>query len=595
MVGNYVRRSDRQKWGERDMELAIKAVSEGKMGWLAASKRFQVPQATLRRRAGNKNKRIRGSEKGLGRYHSTFTSEQEQEIVSYCLTLETQMFGLNTSELRSIVYQFAEANGIQHRFNRKTEKAGWDWLKGFRKRHPNISLRVPEPTSAARAQAFNKPQIEKFFALLTRTIEKFGFTPDRVFNVDESGLSTVQKTQKIFATKGRKQVGAITSAERGVHTTVVCCMNPLGFYIPPALIFARKKFKQELIDDAPTGTLGLCQESGWMTGPLFLDWLRHFVKYSHASRENEVLLIADGHSSHKHYEALAYARQNGIVMLCTPPHCTHRIQPLDVAFYGPLSTYYNQEITTWLKQNPGRTVTPYQVGRIFASAYGKAATVNNAASGFAKTGIHPLNPEVFPEWMFAPSQPTDQEQVQPLPAQASEVSEINERAPSPTPTVATNNVASTSNYVDMNNLSHVSLEEIAPTPKAPRVVRKKRKQIEGVLNSSPNMEVLKNQAEIKRQKEIRRTNRKSVKRAVLTASVQQSDDKDSLPNVSDDEDPFQNDSDDEDAACIYCNETFKQSAPKAMWIRCQQCFKWSHNECAGLKRSTKMFTCELCL
>lgn len=136
-------------------------------------------------------------------------------------------------------------------------------------RNPRISLRVPEATSAARAQAFNKPQIERFFKLLGDTIEIHGFTADRIFNVDESGLSTVQAPQKIFATKGRKQVGAVTSAERGTHTTVVCCMNPLGFFIPPTLIFARKKFKQELIDDAPTGTIGLCQDSGWMTGPFF--------------------------------------------------------------------------------------------------------------------------------------------------------------------------------------------------------------------------------------------------------------------------------------------------------------------------------------
>ncbi|CAK8685782.1 unnamed protein product [Clavelina lepadiformis] len=39
--------------------------------------------------------------------------------------------------------------------------AGYKWVKGFLKRHPEISLRSPEATSLARALGFNKPQIAK--------------------------------------------------------------------------------------------------------------------------------------------------------------------------------------------------------------------------------------------------------------------------------------------------------------------------------------------------------------------------------------------------------------------------------------------------
>ncbi|KAF2893528.1 hypothetical protein ILUMI_12639 [Ignelater luminosus] len=118
--------------------------------------------------------------------------------------------------------------------------------------------------------------------------------------MDESGLSKLQKPSKIFITKG-KQVGA--------HTTVVCCMNLTGFRI------ARKKFKQELFDGVPSGTLELIQESGWMAGELFLKWLKHLVKYFHATIQNPVLLILDGHASDKYLEALEYAKQNCIYAL----------------------------------------------------------------------------------------------------------------------------------------------------------------------------------------------------------------------------------------------------------------------------------------
>ncbi|XP_030766578.1 uncharacterized protein LOC115890479 [Sitophilus oryzae] len=195
--------------------------------------------------------------------------------------------------------------------------------------------------------------------------------------MDESGLSIVQRPSKSFATKGRKQVGTITSAEHGAHTTVVYCMNTIGSFIPPAMIFARKNSKPDLTDHAPAGTLQLCQESGWMTG------------------------------IHKYLPALEYAKRHGVVLLCTPPHCTHRIQPLDVSFFGPLSNYYNQAITKWIKTNPARTVTAFQVGQLFSEAYEKAAVMGNAVSGFKTTGIYSPNPDIFPEWMFSPSDVTN--------------------------------------------------------------------------------------------------------------------------------------------------------------------------------------------
>jgi len=50
--------------------------------------------------------------------------------------------------------------------------------------------------------------------------------------MDESGHTTVQSTQKVIASRGKKQVCAITSAERGVQCTVVCCTSSAGRLSP---------------------------------------------------------------------------------------------------------------------------------------------------------------------------------------------------------------------------------------------------------------------------------------------------------------------------------------------------------------------------
>lgn len=98
---------------------------------------------------------------------------------------------------------------------------------------------------------------------------------------------------------------------------------------------------------------------------------------------------------------------NRVNILCFSPHTTHRLPQLDVSFMGPLSTYYSQQLDYWLLNHPARIVRLHQISAIFGEAYTKAATVENACSGFHKTGIFPFNPDVFDESDFAAPETTN--------------------------------------------------------------------------------------------------------------------------------------------------------------------------------------------
>ena len=94
-------------------------------------------------------------------------------------------------------------------------------------------------------------------------------------------------------------------------------------------------------------------------------------------------------------------------IICLPPHCTHRLQPLDVAFMEPLSSYYDEAVKIWLHSHPGRVVTIHQIAALFGGAYLKAAAAITAVNGFRKTGIVPFNPAIFNDADFAGSNPTE--------------------------------------------------------------------------------------------------------------------------------------------------------------------------------------------
>ncbi|XP_063897876.1 uncharacterized protein LOC135118817 [Helicoverpa armigera] len=390
-------------WNEVSMNLAIESVRNNKAGLNEASRMYGVPKATLKRRLDGVNRKAKEYVQIVGS-EGDLPSELETELCQHILEMESSLYGVTPFDIRQLAFELAEKNNIKNRFNKEKRIAGKKWYYAFMKRHPQLSLRQPRATSMSRATGFNKPAVTDFFNKLEAVCEKYNITEaQRIFNVDETGLSTVQrKTRKILALKGKRQVGAITSGERGTNTTAVCCANAAGNFIPPLIIFKRKRAKDELRDGAPPGAIfAFNPESGYINKDIFYLWLQHFIESVKPTPEKKVLLLLDGHASHtKNLKAITYAKQHGVVLLSFPAHTTHKMQPLDVSFFKPLSLYYIDETEKWLRQNPGRTVTMFQVSMLFGKAYSRAASVGTAASGFAKTGICPLNKDAFSDYEF---------------------------------------------------------------------------------------------------------------------------------------------------------------------------------------------------
>jgi len=136
--------------------------------------------------------------------------------------------------------------------------------------------------------------------------------------MDESGITNVHTPAKVVASKGRRQISKVTSAEKGRTVTVVCCMSAGGSFIPPMMIFPMKRMLDLLMKGSPPGSIGAASPNGWTDNTLFIQWLRHFVQHTKCTKREPCILIMDGHQSHKSLEAIELARDNGVIMLCLP-------------------------------------------------------------------------------------------------------------------------------------------------------------------------------------------------------------------------------------------------------------------------------------
>ncbi|APA06561.1 hypothetical protein sscle_02g013310 [Sclerotinia sclerotiorum 1980 UF-70] len=99
----------------------------------------------------------------------------------------------------------------------------------------------------------------------------------------------------------------------------------------------------------------------------------------------------DGHSSHITGSFIAFCIEKEIDLLILPPHCSHLLQPLDIAVYGPMKRYHALEVDRYSRAGVKRIQRAEWV-ELFQNIRKKALNSSNIKAGWRGAGLVPFAP-----------------------------------------------------------------------------------------------------------------------------------------------------------------------------------------------------------
>lgn len=228
MVRNYIRKTNRAPWCTEDLrQRARDSIATGVSIWKVAES-LGIPLTML-----SDNLKKAELPTSCGRFKRMLSEEMEKKLKEYCLQVDNRFFGLTLRDMRQLAYDFAEWNEVDHPFNKSSHLVGKDWASSFIKRH-RLSLRSPELISIRRAMEFNAVQVNWFYDLLQSMLEQHQFGGNEIFNVDETGLSTVPaRLPKVVSSKGKRTVNKVVSRDRRQTIMELCCFSASGLHRLP--------------------------------------------------------------------------------------------------------------------------------------------------------------------------------------------------------------------------------------------------------------------------------------------------------------------------------------------------------------------------
>ena len=148
-------------------------------------------------------------------------------------------------------------------------------------------------------------------------------------------------------------------------------------------------------------------QNGWTDDFIGAEWFeKSFIPQATAQSTSgkPILLVLDGHGSHETSEIIRLAEANNIIILCLPPHTTHKLQPLDVGVFGPFQRAWLDRCDD-IAELTGSEMPKENFIMEYMQVRQATFRLPTIVSAFKKSGLWPIDRTVFSDDDFAPSIP----------------------------------------------------------------------------------------------------------------------------------------------------------------------------------------------
>ena len=184
--------------------------------------------------------------------------------------------------------------------------------------------------------------------------------------MDEKGFliglcNVMKRIVAVRQLKSKKLLGASQDGSREfIFLLAGICAD--GTALPPALIYEGKSGDLqdtwlEDYDSSVDEAYFAASVKGWINEDLGVSWLEKIFEPKTAEKAGLGwrLLVVDGHFSHVNMRFIDICDKHRIILAILSSHSTHRLQPLDLKIFSPLSTAYSQEIDRTIQSSCGFT------------------------------------------------------------------------------------------------------------------------------------------------------------------------------------------------------------------------------------------------
>ena len=212
---------------------AMEAVESGSMNVTEASKVFDIPRQTLSDRIKGKYTKAGGSRK------RELTKDEERILIDYCIFITKCSHPLTVPVVKAFPWAIVRKSNRPSRFH-ATNGLSWKWWQGFKKRHPEISLRKPDNLNRGRSRMNNQVVMDKFFKLLKQELHSIDILdkPEHIFNSNETEIDLNARSGKVIVCKNSKHAYSEQKAPRDHITSMVYC-SAFEQVLRPMIIFEK--------------------------------------------------------------------------------------------------------------------------------------------------------------------------------------------------------------------------------------------------------------------------------------------------------------------------------------------------------------------